>query len=311
MGGAEPWIRGNAGAMSPAPGAVRVLADLVAPQRCVGCGCPGERFCARCWATIERRPIRRVLVDDRGPLEVWAGANYAGVVRSAMLDFKRYGGKAIGMVLARCGARALAVWACSVPRGQALAVVPIHSGVATRRNAGIDVSGFMARAGCACVSPGAPPIRLADLLSRPSPSARSQKALGSGERFRNVHASMRVRRDRIGPGHHLLFDDVVTTGASLLEARRMLAVAGVVVRGAACVALVPTPHSAIQVESPQARDPPVRSDRLATSVGPWHPPGSVVARRYDRKVRRRKPMPAAGEAAHVRIDAMSPDRSPI
>lgn len=232
-------------------GDVCSLVDLIAPTRCLGCGCPGRRLCDDCVAKVETRPEPRIVVDAAGPLEVWMGAGYVGVVRSAILDFKRGGARMVGSVLAQWGARALAVWRCSSEQPP-MQVIPIHSGSQTRRRAGLDVSAFLARAGCRELSPqGYGPV-VVDRLRLPRPAVTSQKALFGAERFRNVRGTMRARVGDVGSGDFVLFDDVVTTGASMLEARRALAAVGIRVRGAACVAAVATPDS----RRDAARDPP-------------------------------------------------------
>jgi predicted amidophosphoribosyltransferase len=64
---------------------------------------------------------------------------------------------------------------------------------------------------------------------------RSQKQLGVDERDRNLRGTFRLRTSVAG--HRILIiDDVVTTGATLREAARVLREAGAVVVGAAVVA---------------------------------------------------------------------------
>lgn len=240
-------------------GDARSLVDLIAPLRCVECGRPRERVCGDCLSRVETCPERRVLVDARGPLEVWAGASYLGVVRSALLEFKRGGAKMIGAVLAQWGSRALAVWSCSSEDQVRLPVIPIHSGYETRRRAGLDVAAFLARASCRELSRHGHGPAFIDRLRTPRPAVVSQKSLLVAERFLNVTGSIRVRSGRVDSDGCVLFDDVVTTGASLLEARRVLADAGFQIRGAACVAAVPSWDSTrvpTSVSTRRARCPP-------------------------------------------------------
>jgi predicted amidophosphoribosyltransferase len=66
-----------------------------------------------------------------------------------------------------------------------------------------------------------------------------QAGLDAAARARNLGGAMSVRpgwQSRLRGGPVLLVDDVVTSGATLLEARRALAGAGVQVAGAVCVA---------------------------------------------------------------------------
>jgi orotate phosphoribosyltransferase len=85
-------------------------------------------------------------------------------------------------------------------------------------------------------------------------------------RAANLAGSMEVRaawRQPLVGQRVLLVDDVVTTGATLAEAARMLRAAAVDVPAAAVVATTPR-----RVCHPSRR---------GASVLSWHPPGSVVA----------------------------------
>ncbi|WP_240745162.1 MULTISPECIES: ComF family protein [unclassified Microbacterium] len=66
-----------------------------------------------------------------------------------------------------------------------------------------------------------------------------QRGLGAREREENVRGTMRARRRGAG-AEAVIVDDVVTTGATLDEASRVLEAAGF--RTVAAVALAATPH---------------------------------------------------------------------
>ena len=98
------------------------------------------------------------------------------------------------------------------------------------RSAGVATT----RSGC---SRRAPASRLSRAFA-PARAHRAQKLLDVAERERNLRGAFRVRRDVAG--HRiLLIDDVVTTGATLREAARVLALAGAEVVGAAVAASTP------------------------------------------------------------------------
>jgi predicted amidophosphoribosyltransferase len=65
-----------------------------------------------------------------------------------------------------------------------------------------------------------------------------QKGLSMAARAENLAGSMEVRRDIRG-ARFVLVDDVVTTGATLTEAGRVLRAAGAEVVGAATLAYTP------------------------------------------------------------------------
>jgi predicted amidophosphoribosyltransferase len=68
-------------------------------------------------------------------------------------------------------------------------------------------------------------------------AAADQRGLGRAERLENLRGGMLARR---AEGIRVVIvDDVVTTGATLLEAARALRAAGAVVVGAATIAATP------------------------------------------------------------------------
>ncbi len=235
------------------------LIDLIAPIRCVHCGRPSRHLCRACAQRAGDTALRRVIQDDGGPLEVWAGAHYEGPVRAAVLAFKRDGSRVLGRHLVGWGMRALAVWSCSTWTARRLRVVPLHSGSRTVQRAGTDVPTYLARVACRELARFGTAVVVSDLMRRPMAGTHSQKNLAAAERFRNIRGGLQLRVETLGGCDFLLFDDVVTTGASLLEARRIIRGAGGNTIGAACVATVP--GHAIE---PAARCPP--------SEVPWaHP----------------------------------------
>lgn len=265
-----------------------ILFDLAAPAACAGCGRRGVALCTVC-CRAPTDPVRRVVSDSAAPLEVWAAAEYSGVARDVILEFKRRGARSLRSALIEWAAAAIAVWFC-VPRHDApTALVPLHSGASTRTSAGADVPVVIAKGACRWLRRRGIRIAVMDVLGAVG-RGPTQKSLGAAQRFQNVRGSLAVRAGPHPCVRCILFDDVMTTGASMLEARRVLERAGLRVMGGASVGASAAHRS----------DTRIRGSTLRDSVVPWHPPGSVVARNEAQWVSRRKPMPAAGETAHVR-----------
>jgi predicted amidophosphoribosyltransferase len=106
-------------------------------------------------------------------------------------------------------------------------VVPVPSSRAAFRRRGYAVTDLLARRA------GATPRR----LLVPGRAGLDQRGLGRQERARNVGGTLRARR---AEGMRVVVvDDVVTTGATLDEAVRVLRRAGADVVGAAAVATTP------------------------------------------------------------------------
>lgn len=204
------------------------LADALAiafPVDCAGCGAPGRDLCAHCRGHLAPAPCERVL--DSG-LRVSAGLEYAGVAADAMRALKEQGRTSIARSFAPALREALTVAA----RGASgLVVVPVPATRAAMRRRGYRVVEVLARRAAVV------PLR----LLAPARRTADQRLLGREDRRANVAGSLRAR-DAAGL-RVIILDDVVTTGATLEEAARALAVAGADVIGAAAVAATPLHHA--------------------------------------------------------------------
>jgi predicted amidophosphoribosyltransferase len=185
------------------------------PVWCIGCGEPGSGLCAGCVG-----PARPVHVTTGG-IAVVAASDYGGAVRAAILALKR-GERAYLDPLA----------ALLVPLvAPGVTIVPVTT---TRRRAaerGFDQARELARR-VAALRSGA----VADVLRK---HGAPQRGRGRDERL------VASGRFALRPGHAvpqrllLLLDDVITTGATLRDAARVLAAGGCSILGAVVVARTP------------------------------------------------------------------------
>ncbi len=120
-----------------------------------------------------------------------------------------------------------------VPTGGVL-LVPVPSSRAAVRERGQDHARRLAAAAARALRSDGRAARALPLLA-PARRTADQSGLSSAERAANLAGALRVR-GRPPPGPVVLVDDVVTTGATLVEAARALRAAGVPVTGAAVVA---------------------------------------------------------------------------
>lgn len=195
-------------------------ADLLGGT-CLGCDRPGVWLCPGCASEIaDSTPAE---VSRPGfPEPIWAAGAYQGALRRLLPAYK----DAQAWHLARPLGRLLA---SSVSRlGTGALLVPLPSSPASVRHRGDDHMLRLVRSAAAWLEP-AP--RLARVLS--ARAHDDQAGLPASARARNLAHTMSAL-----PGHAevIVCDDIVTTGASLAEARRALSQAGYRIRGAAVVA---------------------------------------------------------------------------
>jgi predicted amidophosphoribosyltransferase len=209
------------------------LVDLVLPRRCVGCGSPLGVLCPAC---LPPTPALQASED------CWCAAPYDGSMRAALLAYKERGRRDLAGPLADLLARSVcaALAAQRSPPGTALLVpVPSARSVAAARG-GDHVQRMARRAAARCG------VRVAGDGLTLTRAVRDSAGLDARARTANVAGAMAARQPP--PGRvAVIVDDIVTTGATLREARRALQAAGWPVLGAAVVAATPRRESATSV----------------------------------------------------------------
>lgn len=199
--------------------ALRDAAALVVAARCPGCDAPGSMLCDACRGALAARPLRRT---SPGGLPLYAAVPFEGVAARVIRTLKADGATS----LARPLGQALRVVIRALPPEPPL--VPVPTSRAAFRRRGYRVPELLVRrAGFDAQRLLLPGHRIAD-----------QRGLGRDARARNVHGSMRVAAGR-HPPEVIVVDDVITSGATLDEAARVLARSGL--RVIAGVALASTP----------------------------------------------------------------------
>ncbi len=204
------------------------LASLV-PVACVGCGLPDAAVCAPCENRMAADATRREIEPG---FPVWAGTAYTDVARRAILALKNEQRTDAAAALARVLVRAISASVLELsglpepPGSVTLAALP-SSRPAYRRRGYRPVDSVVAKTGLRLEHP---------LAWRRQPA--DQIGLTFEERRSNLSGSLRPRGPVDGRCF-LLIDDVVTTGATLLEFRRALVAAGASVLGAAVIAATP------------------------------------------------------------------------
>lgn len=185
------------------------------PIWCIGCGAPDTGLCAACAGALAL-PVAFQLNGFR----VWAAGSYAGPVRDAIVTMKR-GERAYLDPLA-------ALVAPLVPAGAVLVPVRTTAGRAAER-------GFDQAVALALRIARLRDASCADILRK---RGGPQRGRGRAERLA-AQGRFSLRSGVAVPPRAMLFDDVVTTGATLADAAATLAAAGCCVDGAVVVARTP------------------------------------------------------------------------
>ncbi len=232
-------------------GALGDALDLALARACAGCGAPGTRWCDACWPSLTAAPSRRVLGSGPAGLAVWSAAPYDGPVRAAVVAWKDRDRADVTAVLAlalRRAARAAAaelaadrdvvahqgVVRAAVGTGpppgasSRLLVVPAPSSASSRRVRGRRPVLDLARRSMGNAVGQRRGAQVLPVLEQQR-GVRDQSGLDSAQRASNLAGAVRVPTSwasYVRGRPCLLVDDVVTTGATLLESARALRAAG-------------------------------------------------------------------------------------
>lgn len=203
------------------------LLDLVLPRPCAGCGRPGAVLCEGCRLLLRSTALGPARPDPcpSGLPAVRALASYEGPVKRLLLAHKERGVLALSAPL---GA-ALAPVVRGLDQGQLL-LCPVPSSRSAVRRRGYDHAHRLAVATARELRRQGQPARAARLLETARVVA-DQSGLSSAQRAANLAGALQARA--AAPSRVVVVDDVMTTGATLVEAARALRREGHAVVGAA------------------------------------------------------------------------------
>ena len=202
------------------------MLDLVLPLECGGCGAPATRWCDACAAELTVRPDEPLIVSPRQDpgVPVFSLGCYAGARRRAIVALKEHGRTDLLTPLSDAVAtalRTLLAWGLIVTPAT---VVPAPTRALAARRRGGDPVTRIARA----ATTGIDGLGVTSALAMRA-FTRDSVGLSSAQRQRNIAG--RVRRRAPTAGELVVFDDIVTTGATAAESVRVLQTSGARVAG--------------------------------------------------------------------------------
>ncbi len=217
------------------------LLDLFAGTRCAGCGLQGTMLCADCLAELSQ-PARPAVPTPcpAGFPPTWTVSTYDAVAQAAVLAHKEHGRLALARPLggALAGAVRAAVVESRAGPEVSVAIVPVPSRRSVTRRRGHDPLLRVARVAGRVLRREGLAVSVAPVL-RQARRVADQAGLDRSARSANLAGSLRVPpglRPLLAGLAVVVVDDVVTTGATLVEAARALSVTGRPVLGAATIA---------------------------------------------------------------------------
>ncbi|MGW6771749.1 ComF family protein [Streptomyces sp. NPDC055037] len=232
----------------------REITGLVLPVACGGCGSPRTPLCEDCGRALYGTwPCRvRPAPEPVGLPAVHAAAPYEDAVRAVLLAHKERGALGMAAPLGRALAGAVQAAAPSGTGVGPLLLVPVPS---TRRAVGArghDAARRIALAAAGELRRGDRPCRVLPVL-RQRRAVADQTGLGARQRLANLSGALEVAvggARLLEGGRVVLVDDLMTTGASLVEAARALRAAtgpGILRCGRVSAAVVAAPPLSFEI----------------------------------------------------------------
>lgn len=193
---------------------IEELLDLLLPTRCALCDTLGYSMCNRCAADFQFASA----VAVRDGLTGFVAAKYGAKEQKVLHAFKEKGQTSLAAFIAEPLAAILSPWGVSV---ESPILVPVPSSRENYKKRGFTPTALLGKRVCRESSQASVFV---DAL-RFQRKVVDQAHLDSEARHANLSGSM-LSDTRVAGRQVIIFDDVVTTGATILEASRAVTAAG-------------------------------------------------------------------------------------
>ncbi len=224
------------------------LADLFLGASCNGCGIPALTLCDRCAEALRPDPRQAwpspvpfgLVVPS--PVVPIAASAYEGPLRAALAQYKEHGRFGLLPPLGHL----LAASVCAlVPIGDSATLVPIPSSQRANFRRGYDAIGELANTAAQQLGQIGIDCQVRPILAH-ARRIVDQSGLTAEQRSKNLAGAFRLRRGRLTVGPNVIVvDDIITTGATVAEAIRVLTRLGKRPIGIATIAATSRHHDGV------------------------------------------------------------------
>jgi predicted amidophosphoribosyltransferase len=206
------------------------LAEILFPLRCFGCRALGPNICSQC-RILWSPHLYRTTIDS---MHIYSSVLYSPVAKRIILAAKENGIKAADELIIHALSHSLHLLLRDFEMG---ILVPAPSRKSSNRKRGRDFLSEITHAIARNET-----LNCLDLLVH-SRKIKDQTELNAHERSENIYQALAINRNKLPElgvdTDVILVDDLLTTGATLLEARRALEVRGIRVVAAITACLSP------------------------------------------------------------------------
>ena len=220
------------------------LVDLAMPQSCPGCGVRlkfldprSSRVCDRCALSLHGFPhLVRLKGNAQGEFPIMAAALYEGPARNILLAAKERNQVALIPFIAKATLIAINSLLARVGTETPLALVPVPSMPRNIRSRGYNLVEQMTELIASYLRMNFNDVNVVPIL-RHNRRVADQSRLTANQRAINLSGALTTISSYLPAlkGRRVvILDDLVTTGSTLLEARRTLQMTGADLKGAAC-----------------------------------------------------------------------------